>query len=170
MFVQVPGFPVYLVDENGVVVSTRHGKWKILSPTPDVKGYLRIRLWEDRRPYMKSVHRLVAEIFCGNQDPHNSNQVNHKNGVKTDNRASNLEWCTGSHNAKHAHATGLNATAKGERHANAILSDSQAAAILELKGKVLQREAATQFGISKSQVANIWHGRQRKHLREGSCQ
>lgn len=51
------------------------------------------------------VHRLVAFAFCNGYKPYLV--VNHKNGIKTDNRASNLEWCTHSHNILHAHRTGL---------------------------------------------------------------
>jgi len=55
---------------------------------------------------------------------------------------------------------------QGEKNSKAKLSDLQAALLLALKGTMFQREAAALFGISRSNVSNIWSGKSRKHLQE----
>lgn len=75
-----------------------------------------LRLNDNNRGYYKCsiysvVHRLVAQTFIEN--PENKPLVNHKNGLKKDNRAENLEWATYSENFIHAIATGLNPNGKG---------------------------------------------------------
>lgn len=91
--------------------SKRHKKEKILNGSKDCAGYLRIRFSNNgvKSKYL-SIHRLVAIYFIPN--PFNLPEVNHLKGIKSDNRASELEWCTRSENQYHAYATGLKKPAK----------------------------------------------------------
>ena len=68
-------------------------------------GYLKCNLKNNGERFDFRVHRLVAEAFIPNID--NKPVINHKNGIKTDNRVENLEWCTVSENVIHATRTRL---------------------------------------------------------------
>lgn len=87
----------FVNDNNGVVLL----KSKILNPMINEKGYLRIGLSKNNQRKYKRIHRLVAEAFIPNPD--NKPQINHKNGIKTDNRVSNLDWVSISENVKHSY-------------------------------------------------------------------
>lgn len=94
--------PSYSVDEQGNVYNKRG---KLLSPKKNWDGYERIQLWSKCRNEFVSIHILIAEAFVPN--PNGYRVVNHKNGIKNDNRAENLEWCTQQQNIRHAWDTGL---------------------------------------------------------------
>jgi hypothetical protein len=64
-------------------------------------GYLLVSLWKDNKEKKKLVHRLVAQAFVPN--PGDKRTVNHKKGIKTDNRYHQLEWATQGENAKHSY-------------------------------------------------------------------
>ena len=63
------------------------------------KGYLKVRFYKNLKRKTFFVHRLVAIAFVENPD--NKPEINHKKGIKTDNRALELEWSTSSENTIH---------------------------------------------------------------------
>jgi len=88
----------YYITENGNVYRDE----KIKKLTPNTKGYLTASINSKNC----LVSRLVAETYIPN--PENKLEVNHINGIKTDNRVENLEWSTRSENMKHNSKLGLN--------------------------------------------------------------
>ena len=96
-----------LCDKNG------RKRELILKPRVGKQGYLYLNLWQESEGKAKKIHRLVAEAFC--YKPATAECVNHINGVKTDNRAENLEWCTYSYNSKQSYANGLSKPTKGDK-------------------------------------------------------
>lgn len=127
---------------------------KTLKPTLNYKGYCRIKLC--RNGY--SIHRLVAQTFIPN--PENKPQVNHINGIKTDNRVENLEWCTNQENSNHANRLGLKNPRKGISNGMCKLSESQIKEIIELytSGKYTQKEIASKYDITQTQISYICRG------------
>ena len=79
----------------------------------DRNGYLAVDLYKDSERSTKRVHRLVAEAFVPNPD--NKPEVNHKDGNKRNNDASNLEWVTSKENCRHAWDNGLMSPSYGMR-------------------------------------------------------
>lgn len=84
----------YLVSLFGRVKNGKTGH--ILTPSCNKKGYALVHIY----PKCYQVHRLVASSFLPN--PLGKTQVNHKNGIKNNNRVENLEWASQSDNIRHA--------------------------------------------------------------------
>lgn len=87
----------YAVSDLGQIKNIKTGR--ILQQFLRFDGYLQVSLWNNGKGKSFPVHRLVALNFLTTEN--DKYYVNHKNGIKTDNRAKNLEWCTPSENNYH---------------------------------------------------------------------
>lgn len=99
----VPGWEgLYQVSDMGRIRSFKtKPEGRVLSRKNKKGAYIQVILRSaGRPPRYVSLHRLVAEAFIPN--PKNLPQVNHKDGDRQNNRASNLEWCTGAQNVRDA--------------------------------------------------------------------
>lgn len=97
---EIVGFKDYFITKNGKVFSNKRSILNEMTLKSDKDGYLEVGLYRDNKRWFRRVHRLVGKTYIPN--PNRYPQINHINGVTSDNRVENLEWCTVSQNIKHS--------------------------------------------------------------------
>lgn len=131
--------PRSFINKSGF---TTHVKEVIKVCPLNHRGYNRVQLTaHDKSKKIFSVHRVVAKHFIPN--PHNHPEVNHKKAIKTDNRASELEWCNKDYNEKHASENGLKP--RGNNHPMALLDEVQVLTIRKCAADGIRRDALSVY-------------------------
>ena len=127
---------------------------KIKKPYLTKFGYYRLRMEKNKHSKHIFVHRLVAEAFIPN--PENKPEINHKNGIRTDNRVKNLEWCTQSENNLHSYRKlgRIKVGLKGENNpvSKIVLQIKNGIVIAEFCSVT---EAQTKTGIARQSIGKV---------------
>lgn len=152
---------LYQVSDQGRVKSlerkVRHWrgertvKERILKPSVDKDGYLKVSLCDRKNKKNFFVHRLICEVF--HENPDNKPQVNHLNEDKSDNRAYNLEWSTPRENNNF-----------GTRNERIAKTQSKPVGQYTLDGELIKvwasaREVKSQTGFYQTNIGAVANGK-----------
>lgn len=159
-FNRIPGYSNYLAGSDG---SIKKGD-KFLRLSSDPVGYMRVRVKDDNgKSVVRYVHRLICSAFHPN--PYSKSDVNHKNAIKSDNRAENLEWSTRQENMAHAKRNNLYNPNKGENNQNTKLSNRDVKSIVTMcREGMSHASVSSMFGVNPVTVTLIMNGKTWGHL------
>lgn len=169
---KISKYPLYEVSDLGRIKTynwKNKGKESIMKPALDNGGYLRTMLKNPNGKFSTiKVHRIVAIEFIPN--PNNLPEVNHKNGIKNDNRVCNLEWVTHSENLIHCYKIGLKNN-RGQNNPCASLTDEQVREIRanyqygkKRKNGETKQDIANRYNTTFAVIKRIIHKKTWKHL------
>lgn len=160
----IKGWSNFLVSDDGVVKSIdryedfRGGKrfrpGRIIK-TRVLRKYECVSIKQNKLSKTFFMHRLVAEMFI--KRGYGKNIVNHKDGNRLNNHASNLEWCTQKENIKHAMT--MNNWTRGEKHGCAVLTEDDVRFIrsTSIGGFILAKLMGVSYtNIKRIRAYKIW--------------
>lgn len=167
IYKDIEGFEgLYQVSNMGNVKSLRFNRstriQKVLTPINHHTGYQFVHLCKDKKAHIRMIHVLVAKAFVAN--PEGKRIVNHLDGNKKNNVASNLEWATYKENTAHAIKIGIhnpheNNVPKGKDnyHSKPVLQFTK-------EGEFVKRwdcmsDAARHIGCNPCMIVNNASGR-----------
>jgi len=180
----IPGYKgIYEVSSAGRVRTVdrydRAGRFRssqMRVPQPGLKrgGYPLLNL-TDAQGVLKSkkVHQLVALAFLGPPPGRIGSrrdewQINHKNGIRTDARAENLEWCHPIDNMRHSYVTGIrDGSSRGIKNGRARLTENDIREIRALyaAGGWTAKALGERFGVGHSTIWLITQGVTWSHVK-----
>lgn len=161
---------MYRVKSLERIVNSGNGKRiegsKIIKMRLNERGYYRLSLSKNGECKNFTLHRLIAKAFIPN--PHNKPEINHINGIKTDNRIDNLEWVTTKENVIHAETIGLRNKnrANGEKNGASKLTEKQVIDIREKfkTNKYTKLSLAKEYNVGQTLIGYIISRKYWKHI------
>ena len=154
----------YQVSNFARVKSFKKGKIQIRKVEVDLNGYVHCGLHKNGKTKHAFLHVLVAQAFISNLE--GKTQVNHINGIKTDNRVENLEWVTPAENIAHAFETGLRKS--GCEHFRAKLTAEQ---VREIRRDCVHGDLdfgvkafARKFNVTPKIISDAYYGESYKDV------
>ena len=159
---QVKGYEgIYEVSTLGKIKNSKRNIIK--KPYKDKYGYFLIQLWSNNKSLTTGLHRIIAQAFIPN--PQNKPQINHKNGIRDDNRIENLEWCTVSENHKHSfrelgrkgHSNMKGRKGKLHPKSRPVIQKTLDGKIINKYGSVLEAQRYTH--IQESSIRSVCYGK-----------
>lgn len=139
----------YMASSFGRIRNIDTGK--VLSASENRHGYLITVLCNDNKRKTVGVARIIASTFLVKPE---GKEVNHKDGVKTNNYISNLEYVTRGENIKHAFDMGLRKADKGQDNKNSKLTNNQ---VLEIRSKYKRGVNQYDTGYGLQRLANEYN-------------
>ncbi|WP_432372273.1 NUMOD4 domain-containing protein [Pantoea allii] len=152
------------------VIETSDGRHRIfpgviLKQAKDKHGYMKVtpKIRAPRKSLNFLVSRAVALTFC--HKPEGCDVVNHLDGDKTNNHASNLEWTTVRGNTQHSFDNKLQSGRKGSAHHACVLDELAVKEIIKkLSSQQTQKAIAEFYGVSPSIIGLINRGKRWGHI------
>lgn len=157
---------VWEISPEGKIIKRKPGdvEWRAVRVSENVGGYLTVSFRHAGRSSSCMLHRLLWRHFVGPIPA--GLTVNHKNGVKTDNRLDNLELMTPAENARHGvHVLKALNPVRGQDHYRAKLSEQD---VREIWQHLQHREDGTAlaewYDVSVSMIWRIKHRKAWRHV------
>jgi hypothetical protein len=160
----IPGWEgIYRISSEGDAMRLAGSPWcrvdRVLKNIKSPSGYFYVNFTNSPEYRHMWIHRLVASAFLEPQ-PTPKHEINHINGIKTDNRPENLEWVTRSENVKHAFDTGLHPIKEGVDGTNAKLTQEDLDCIVAMtENGAKPKEIAARLQIKYGSVVGFLYGR-----------
>lgn len=154
-----------ILTEDGDLYRERSGIFSLTKPKPSARGYTQAWFKDPSGGPTKlyQIHRAVAEAFIPNTN--NLPMINHKNGLKSDNRVVNLEWSNASNNVLHSYHTlgNIKSRRRGQTHYETVLSNRQVGLLkllhsIGVSGKALGDLIGIQHQIIYRTLRGVTHG------------